>query len=40
MKKDATIFMEDILKNIELIEKFIKNIENFRRDTKTQDFAI
>ena len=42
MKKDATIFLEDILKNIELIEKFIKNknIENFRRDTKTQDFAI
>ena len=41
-KRDATIFLEDILKNIELIEKFTKNKtkESFRMDTKTQYSVI
>lgn len=36
--KDAVIFLEDILKNIKLIEKFIcnKNEEGFIKDIKTQ----
>ena len=42
MKKDAIIFLEDILKNVELIEKFTKNKnkENFMADIKTQYSVI
>jgi len=38
MKKDASVFLEDILKNIELIEKFTRNLskEQFLDDEKTQ----
>lgn len=38
MKKDAIIFLEDILKNIELIEKFTKGMgkKHFIEDVKTQ----
>lgn len=38
MKKDATIFLEDILKNIELIEEFTKDMtkDQFMKDIKTQ----
>ena len=37
-RRDATIFLEDILENIELIEKFTKNETKgaFRTDIKTQ----
>lgn len=40
--KDAAIFLEDILKNIELIDKFTisGNKENFMEDTKTQYSVI
>ncbi len=42
MRKDAVIFLEDILKNIELIERFVKNKnrKSFRADTKTQYSVI
>ncbi len=42
MKKNVSIFLEDILKNIELVEKFTKNIEKeqFISDTKTQYSVI
>lgn len=42
MKKETIIFLEDILKNIELIEKFTDNMkqENFMIDTKTQYSVI
>ncbi len=40
--KDAAIFLEDILKNIELIDEFTisGNKENFMEDTKTQYSVI
>ena len=42
MKKDATIFLEDILKNIELIDEFTgdKTKETFISDAKTQYSVI
>lgn len=42
MIKDATIFLEDILENIDLIETFTKgkNKETFRTDIKTQYSVI
>ncbi len=41
-RRDSAIFLEDILENIELIEKFTKNVtkETFRTDTKTQYSVI
>ena len=42
MKKDVTIFLEDILKNIKLIEKFIHNMnkEQFMGSIQTQYSVI
>ena len=41
-RRDDTIFLEDILENIELIEKFTKDKtkETFGADTKTQYSVI
>lgn len=42
MKKESSIFLEDILKNIELLERFVKNMdkEQYLADTKTQYSVI
>jgi uncharacterized protein with HEPN domain len=42
MKKDILIFLEDIVKNVELIEKFTYGMdkEKFNQDVKTQYSVI